>query len=139
MTPNKAETGRHNKKVFKHLLKYLGPTTDVTNLKVGDRVRIKKFQKNPLKKGYLTKWTKSSYKIIHHSMNGVYTLDKGGENKYNANYLKKVVGDEPPPKREPKKGGVDAKLKKARAARVYKKYTPTKRVTRSKAKKKKKS
>ena len=82
----------------------------------------------------MTKWTKSSYKIIHHSKNGVYTLDKRGENKYNANYLKKVYGDEEPPKRAPKKGGVDAKLAKARAARKYKQYTPTKRVTRSKKK-----
>ena len=47
MTPNKAETGRHNKEVFKNLMKYLGPSTDVTNLKVGDKVRIKKFQKIP--------------------------------------------------------------------------------------------
>ena len=45
MTPDKAETGRYNKRVFKHLQKYLGPSTDVTNLKVGDKVRIKKFQK----------------------------------------------------------------------------------------------
>ena len=65
-------------------------------------------------------------------------MEKRGENKYNANYLKKVVGDEAPPKREPKKGGVDAKLAKARAARKYKQYTPTKRITRSKGKKKEK-
>ena len=67
-------------------------------------------------------------------MNGVYTLAKSGQNKYNANYLKKVYGDEAAPPRKEKKGGVEERMKKARAARKYKKYQPTKRITRSKGK-----
>ena len=107
----------------------------MTNLKVGDFVRIKKLSKNPLTKKYKTTWTKNSYKITYHSKNGVYTLDKPGQNnKYNANYLKKVDGDEAAPKRKEKKGGIEERMKKARAARKYKRYEPTKRVTRSQKK-----
>ena len=83
-------------------------------------------------KGYKTKWTKSTYKIIYKSKNGVYTLDN--HKKYNANYLKRASGDEAPPTTKAKPGGVAAKLEKARAARFKTKYKPTKRITRAKKK-----
>ena len=106
---------------FDNLRKYLGDNTDAKDIRVGDKVRVLKFTKSALKKRYVTQWTKSSFTVLKHSMNGIYTLDKHyGPRKYNANYLKKVTGTVPPPPKRIKPGGVEWRLMKAQEAKKTK-------------------
>ena len=103
------------RQTYKTLHKYLGNNTDARDIRVGHKVRVLKFRKDPLAKGYLASWTKQSFRVLKHSANGVYTLDKpGNDQKYNANYIKRVTGKEPPPPKKVKPGGMLDRLRKAR-------------------------
>ena len=114
---------------YNNLREYLGETTDAKDIKIGDYVRVLKFTKSPLEKRFVTQWTKSTYRVLKHSMNGIYTLDKMSPNRYNANYIKKAAGsgkhggEAPPPKRI-KEGGVEWQIALARAAQKDKEGYP---------------
>jgi hypothetical protein len=116
-TPNEATKDGKHQETYNNLKKSLGKNTDAKDIKVGDKVRVLMFRKNPLEKGYLAQWTKETFKITKHSANGVYLLNKKyGDAKYNANYLRKAKGSEPPPPKAVKPGGMLDKLRLARTA-----------------------
>ena len=118
-TPNQATTDGKHLETYNNLKKYLGDNTDDKHIRVGDEVRVLMFRKNALAKGYVAKWTKETFKVMKHSPNGVYTLNKRyGDARYNANYIRKVSGTEPPPPKSIKPGGeMERWLKMQKASR----------------------
>jgi hypothetical protein len=136
-TPNEATNDGKHTETFNNLRKYLGENTDAQDIRVGDKVRLLRFRKNALTKGYLAQWTKETFTVTKRSANGVYSLDKKyGNTRYNANYIRKVRGSEAPPPRAVKPGGMlDRALKASKAERKDYSGRVEQRKTRDKRKK----